>query len=153
MAILTTERKAQLRWALLALAVAAYIVAVNYPAHEKGTPQQEAQLAKDTQLLLRPKIISKEPVTGFHRIGNGAQVQTASGTFEFIMDHHSCVTTPEGVRDPKNLDYGDSWADDQAKLPIYLVNEDFGAGATYVLEQGGESVDDQCIVTPSGQQK
>ena len=153
MAILTAERKAQLRWALIALAVGAYIVAVNYPTHEKGTPQEEAQLATDTHLLLRPKIISKELVTGFHRIGNGAQVQTESGTFEFILNG-SCVTTPQDFQEAKDRGFdGGSYEQKLAEQPIYLLQEDFGAGATYLLEQGGESVDDQCIVTPGGQQK
>ena len=150
---LTEEQKVKMWWALIALAVVSVGFVAFRPARMSGTPQEEAKARIEAEAELSPKIISKELVTSFHRVGNGAQVQTESGTFEFIMDHHSCVTTPEGVRDPKNLDYGDSWADDQAKLPIYLVNEDFGAGATYVLEQGGESVDDQCIVTPSGQQK
>jgi hypothetical protein len=118
-----------------------------------GTPQEEAKARLEAEAELSPKIISKELVTSFHRVGNGAQVQTESGTFEFILNG-SCVTTAQDFQEAKDRGFdGGSYEQKLAEQPIYLLQEDFGAGATYLLEQGGESVDDQCIVTRGGQQK
>jgi hypothetical protein len=150
---LTEEQKVKMWWALIALAVVSVGFVAFRPARMSGTPQEEAKARLEAEAELSPKIISKELVTSFHRVGNGAQVQTESGTFEFILNG-SCVTTAQDFQEAKDRGFdGGSYEQKLAEQPIYLLQEDFGAGATYLLEQGGESVDDQCIVTRGGQQK
>ena len=118
------------------------------------TPQERAQLA----LIEHPRIISKEIVTRFHRVGDGLVVRTDSGTFEFIASDDCNIISPEdALKTDSELGPDAFGGDDRAKQPIYLISEDAGNGAEWILQQSNpvaKNVDDsphtdECSVTPS----
>jgi hypothetical protein len=93
------------------------------------TPQEQERL----DLMDHPKIISKELVTSFHRVGSGLVLQTKSGTFEFVVsdytsgdgrDNCSDIFSPEDEQafeksDPSGIGPYRNQEREESKQPIY----------------------------------
>jgi hypothetical protein len=121
------------------------------------TAQEQARL----DLMDHPKIISKELVTRFHRLGSGLLLETKSGSFEFIVsddssndgrDNCSDIVSPEDVQTDKKFDPSgppDPYIREESKQPIYLVHEDEGDGPMWILQQPDPSqkTDDGSVYT------
>jgi hypothetical protein len=98
-----------------------------------------------------PKIITKELVTRFHRLGSGLLVQTESGSFEFVVsdessndDRDTCqnIISPEDLQELEKLAPApppEQYEREQSKQPIYLIHEDEGNGPVWILQQANPS--------------
>jgi hypothetical protein len=113
---------------------------------------------RQLDLMDHPRIISKEVVARFHRIGNGLVLGTASGTLEFVKSDDCNITSPEdALKTDADLGANAFGGDEVAKQPIYLINEDAGDGPEWILQQlhpAEKNIDgtlhtEQCNITPN----
>jgi hypothetical protein len=98
-----------------------------------------------------PKIISKQLVTRFHRLGSGLVLQTKSGSFEFVVsdetsndDRDTChnIISPEDLQELEKLAPvapPDQYEREESKQPIYLIHQDEGNGPVWRVQQADPS--------------
>jgi len=118
------------------------------------TSEEQARL----DLMDHPRIISKEIVARFHRIGHSLVLRTDSGTFEFLARDRCTIISPEdALKTDKDLGANAFDGDEVAKQRIYLIEEDAGDGPIWILQQlhptekdvDGSPHIEECPVTPS----